>query len=257
MTEEEKKAAALRIAEELKNGRGSAERMTRKRAVMAAAQNLLAQRDAGKLKGAQLEAMREAEQQAQAERRAMKRAEDEARKQLGTAMIERERARTAPNKYENRFFMDLMILRNTLLANMEHSRERLKKTGKWAWRDARILLALVQKTMDRLMDTMPESRLGYYETIRQHGRYVMTLEGPVRQPREVVITDVRLGAITDAAVRGECGLCLKEGHEVEKCPLRDALLEVAPPGEIKSGYQFGCEYRDVSRQLDAGEDLEI
>ena len=252
MTEAEKKAAAMRVAASIY--KGSAEQVVRKHMVDVAADHLLKQRAAGALPDRQAELVDAAQKLAEH----MNRAEHQVIQQAAaTEKIRRERERTAPNKYENRFFMDLMILRNTLLSNMDRNRDRLKKAGRYCWRDARLMLTLVQKTMDRLLDTMPESRLDYYDMIRKHGRYVMTLEGPVRQAREVVITDVRLGTITDAAIRGECGLCLKEGREVERCPLRDALLEIAPPTEIKSGYQFGCEYRDASRQLDAGEDVEI
>ena len=60
------------------------------------------------------------------------------------------------------------------------------------------------------------------------------------------------GGFYDAVIENECMMCLKDGKEINKCKIREALLEVGPPTEIiEDG--IGCEYRDVPGQLIRGE----
>lgn len=158
-------------------------------------------------------------------------------------------ARTKPNKYENAFMLDMMILRNSLSKRRESVRDRLKQVNPHAWRDLQLLFSLVCRIQEQLRATMPESRDAYYQTIAQHGRYCMQLEGPIRQERTVVITDVHLGAILDAAIKSECLMCVKDGREIDRCPLRQAMLEVAPPEKVNGDGAIGCEYRDVPGQI--------
>lgn len=163
-------------------------------------------------------------------------------------------ARTKPNREENFFMMDLMILKNSLAVRMKAVRDRLQRVNPNAWRDLRLLYSLVDRMQEQLMKTMPESRWEYYSTLARSGRYHLDIEGPVRQGRMVLISDIHLAWLCEAVMESECLMCLKTGNEVERCPIRQVLLEVAPPSEIL-GYR--CEYADAAGDLVQGKEVHI
>lgn len=163
-------------------------------------------------------------------------------------------AKTKPNKAENFFMMDLMILKNSLAVRSSAVKDRLKKVNKYAWRDLRLLISLVNRIQDQLMQTMPESRMEYYSALARNGRYHLDIEGPIRQGRMLLITDIHLAQLSEAVMENECIMCLRTGKEIENCPYRQALLEVAPPTEI---LKEKCEYAHAAGQLINGEDVTI
>ena len=162
--------------------------------------------------------------------------------------------KTKPNKAENFFMMDLMILKNSLAVRMDAVRDRLEKVNRYGWRDLRLLFSLVDRLQSQLVQTMPESRLDYYAALARSGRYHLDIEGPVRQGRMVLISDIHLAQLCEAVMESECLMCLKTGSEVDKCPIRQALLEVAPPTEIN---EYRCEYEGAARSLVRGEEVRI
>ena len=153
--------------------------------------------------------------------------------------------------------LNLMVLRNTLAVNAPACRERAKAAGKWIWRDIRLMLALVSKVQVALLRTMPASRDDYYTAYAEHGHYELHINGPVRTPRMLMITDRHLATICEAAMASECIMCMREGSEIDKCPLRDALLESAVPTAYQEGKWKRCEYREAAGQLIRGEDATI
>lgn len=168
-----------------------------------------------------------------------------------------ERPKTKPNRRENEFMMNLMILRNTLRTNAPACRERARAAGKWTWRDIRLLTTLVDRIQNAMLRTMPESRDEYYSNYARHGHYELRIDGPVRTGRQLLVTDQHLAAITEAAMKSECILCMREGREIDRCELREALLEAAPPTEVESGWIRRCEYRKAAGQLIEGKDVTV
>ena len=69
-----------------------------------------------------------------------------------------EKPKTNPNRRENEFMMNLMILRNTLRTNAPACRERARLAGKWTWRDIRLMTTLVDRIQDAMLTTMPPQR---------------------------------------------------------------------------------------------------
>lgn len=165
--------------------------------------------------------------------------------------------KTKPNRRENEFMLNLMVLRNTLTVNAPACRERAKTAGKWVWRDMRLMLSLVNKVQAALIRTMPESRDDYYAAYAMHGHYELHIDGPVRTPRMLMVTDKHLATMAEAAMKSECIMCMREGSEVNKCELREALLESAVPTEYQEGKWKKCEYREAAGQLIRGEDATI
>ena len=179
-----------------------------------------------------------------------------ARESAGSAA---KRSGKNPTRRENELMLNLMVVRNGLVKYGPDMRERCREAGPTVWRDLRLMTVLCERVQEALLGTMPDKRLAYYETYRRHGHYVMEMSGPVRTPRQILISDTHLGAVCDAALRGVCVLCMKEGKDVEKCCIREALLEVAPPTQvIGAESRFAeCEYRNAARQLDMGEVPEV
>ena len=170
-----------------------------------------------------------------------------------------ERLKTKPNRKENEFMMNLMILRNTMKRNAPACRERARLAGKWVWRDMRLLTVLVERVQEKLLRTMPQSRDDYYRAYAQHGHYELHMDGPVRTARHILMTDKHAAALAEAAMKSECILCIREGSEIGQCPLREALLESAVPTAISDGDSLfrKCEYRDAAGKLIQGKDVSI
>lgn len=162
-----------------------------------------------------------------------------------------------PNRRENEFMLNLMVLRNSLAQYAPACRDRARKAGKWIWRDIRLLQCLVNRVQDALIRTMPDSRAAYYSAYARNGHYEMHIDGPIRTPRLVVITDQHLAAICEAAIESECAMCIREGAEIGQCMLREALTEVAPPTETEEGRWRRCEYRRAAGDLLHGEEVHI
>ena len=170
-----------------------------------------------------------------------------------------EHLKSKPNKRENEFMLNLMVLRNTLLRNGPACRERAKLAGKWIWRDIRLATVLIDRIQEALLRTMPASREEYYSAYAHHGHYELHIDGPIRTPRQVLITDKHLGTICEAAMLSECIMCIREGNEIDRCELRDALLETAAPTAIQQGDSpfRKCEYKDAASQLLHGKDVTL
>lgn len=158
-------------------------------------------------------------------------------------------ARTKPNRTENEFMLNLMILRNALVAMGPVMKDRAKRAGGNCWRDLRLMTVLCEKVQEQLIATMPSRRDDYYSTYARNGHYELKLNGPIRNPRMVLIHDKYLGAVCEAAMESECLVCMREGSEIGGCLIRQALLEVAPPTEVQDGKWARCEYRAAAGSL--------
>ena len=170
-----------------------------------------------------------------------------------------EEKRTKPNRKENEFMLNLMILRNSLRQNAPACRERARAAGKWTWRDIRLMLCLVDRIQNALRGTMPASRDEYYAAYARHGHYELHIDGPVRTSRHLLVTDRHLAAMAEAAMKSECILCMREGAEISRCPLREALLEAAAPSSYQGEGRMvrKCEYREAAGQLIQGHDVTV
>lgn len=165
--------------------------------------------------------------------------------------------RTNPTKLENELMQNLMILRNAMHMYAPAARERARRAGPTVWRDLRLITVLVEKVQEALLKTMPPRRDGYYSTYAKHGHCELMMNGPIKNPRMVLIGDKYLGALCEAAMENECAQCFREGRQIGTCMLRQALLEVAPPRELQDGRWMKCEYRDAAGDLIRGEEVSV
>ena len=163
---------------------------------------------------------------------------------------------TMPNRRENDLMIDLMLVRNTLARNGDAVRERLRGARN-GWRDLRLLFVLVNRTQQRLLATMPAKRQRWYEELGTHGQVRVDIPGPVQLDRHMIVSVEHLAAVTQAAMEGSCALCAKSGRQALRCPIREALLEMAPPPEVadENTLRLDCEYQHIAGQLLRGEEV--
>lgn len=165
--------------------------------------------------------------------------------------------REMPNKKENIFIQDIMILRNDLVRYSESVRARLASFP-GAWRDIRLMLYLVRKIQALLLDTLPDKKVAQLQNIALHGKFFIEMPGPVRKNRFVTLAEGDLSVLMQAAMSNECVMCLREGKEIKRCPLRAALIAAAPPEKIiENPPLLGCEYRDIGCAIVRGETVEL
>lgn len=159
-------------------------------------------------------------------------------------------SQTMPSREEHQFLTDTMILRNTLAHHGPAIRDRLKKYGyKYGWRDVRLMISVLTRLQDRLLDTMPPRRQDYYHRLATAGRYKVEM-GTVTDRRYVWADAEDLGALTEAAMSTECAMCVREGRELRGCRLRQALLALAPLDKGEDTGRFAsCEYRWIASEL--------
>ena len=160
-----------------------------------------------------------------------------------------------PNRAENRFQTNLMVILHTLLSDREAAEKRLREYGyKWARRDIGLLISLDNRLQEQMLSTMPDRRIAYYQKMAKEAQIVVEFPGAARTDRHVMMEVEDLAALAEAAMRGECAMCIKEGRDVKRCRLREALLPVAPPTEWSRN---GCEYRQQAGQLIQGDEVTI
>lgn len=162
-----------------------------------------------------------------------------------------------PNQRENIFLQDIMVLRNDLVRYSESVHARLAPFP-GAWRDLRLMLYLVRKLQATLLDTLPDKKVAQLQNIALHGKFFIELPGPLWKNRFVCVDEKSLTVMMQAAMVGECAMCLREGRDVKRCPLRAALIAITPPEKILDKHQvMGCEYWDIGGALARGESVEM
>ena len=161
--------------------------------------------------------------------------------------------KSMPNRKENRFMTNLMVVLHTLLSDREAAEARLMEYGyRWAKRDIGLLISLDNRLQEQMLSTIPDRRIMYYQKMAAEAQIVIEFPGAVKQSRHLLMDVDDLAAMAEAAMRGECAMCIREGRDVKRCRLRDALLPVAPPSEFS---RYGCEYRQPASQLVQGDNV--
>lgn len=162
--------------------------------------------------------------------------------------------RTNPNRYENRYMLNMMVVLHTLKTDREIIVKRLRPWYPEINRDLGLLIHLTTRIQEELMTTFPEKRNEYYLKMAQYGEMQIDIPGPVRHERHLLMGVEDAAALAEAAMRGECVMCMRDGREIRKCPIREAMLGIAPPTETTL---TGCEYRKPASQLIQGEEVYI
>lgn len=124
----------------------------------------------------------------------------------------------------------------------EALRPRLK-TVPYGWRQWRLMASTISRLLVALYDTMPMKNLRHMENICAHGEVLIRMRPAVRVPEYLLVNENDLRLLVNKAMGAECAVCIRDGREIDRCPLRKAMLPIAPPMDEPA---TGCGYRDVA-----------
>lgn len=152
-------------------------------------------------------------------------------------------------KAENQFNLAIMILRNELQRRSDVMKDRLAAT-EGGLRNLGLLKWLVDFIQDAITRTLTDKDVQKYVTYAEHGRLTIDIPGAVETRTHVAIDKKDLNELANYAVYGQCTTCIREGKEIKRCPLRQILLHVAPPDELKDHKGImSCEYIQIGQMI--------
>lgn len=152
-------------------------------------------------------------------------------------------------KAENQFNLAIMILRNELVRRSDVMKDRLAAT-EGGLRNLGLLKWLVDFIQDAITRTLTDKDVQKYVTYAEHGRLTIDIPGAVETRTHVAIDKKDLNELANYAVYGQCTTCIREGKEIKRCPLRQILLHVAPPDELKDHKGImSCEYIKIGQMI--------
>ena len=142
----------------------------------------------------------------------------------------------------------LAALDSQLVRYQDVLRERLSSIPN-GWRDYRLIAAQTGRLVEKIYATLPLKTLQRMEGIARYGEIIIRMHPPCSIPEHILVRDDVLRLIINCAMSAECAICLRDGREIDACPLRKALESIVPPAEYP---RIGCVYRNVTRTSDYG-----
>lgn len=121
------------------------------------------------------------------------------------------------------------------------------------WRDWKLLTAVTDRLMGKLLDTIPTKQLNRIVHIFNHGEVLIREKSFVRSPQLITMPLDDLAFITEAAIKSQCRHCLRSGKEVRRCKLYKALIGAAPPDQYP---RYGCGYQEIAQGMIEDDDNE-
>ena len=121
-------------------------------------------------------------------------------------------------------------------------RERLKLIPN-GWRQWRLMVSIINRLVPQVYSVIPVKTRRHIENLCNHGEVVIRIKPTARVPEHTLISDDDLCVVCDAAMENECAICLKQGKEIDRCPLRKAMLHIAQPfteTPTSCGYQLAA-----------------
>lgn len=125
-------------------------------------------------------------------------------------------------------------------------RERLRSASPTAWRDWRLAQRLVTKTINAVVDTLPDKDIRWLAHNLEHGTLQVVLPGVVKRADYAIVEESDLRALGLAAMRNECRYCMKTPVEAKRCKLHKVLEWVAPMPERPRNELSLCAYAEVT-----------
>jgi hypothetical protein len=112
----------------------------------------------------------------------------------------------------------------------------------YGWRDWRLMVSLCRKLLRQVYDTLPDKSLRYMNKLREGGEVLIRFTPASRSPGWVLVLENDLRDILNAAMAAECSVCMKQGKAIDRCVLRRAMIDIAPPHD-GDDTATGCGYR--------------
>lgn len=130
-----------------------------------------------------------------------------------------------------------------------HLKDRLQSIP-GAWQKYRTSMSFIEKVLDAVYLSVPEKLLQHMRMLCDRGEVIIRPKPAVRNGDVQIVQDSDLKTIINKAMENECAMCLEFGPEVKRCPLRKALMNIAPPERLKK--DGSCPYQDVAMRCKAG-----
>ena len=156
--------------------------------------------------------------------------------------VDRQRDYKPMNGRELRVLEFLAVRDVKLTESGEAIRERLKEIPN-GWRQWRLMTTTVSRLLVQLYDVVPVKNLRHMQNLCQYGEVLIRIRPPVYSPEYALLREDDLKQLMDVAILQECGMCLKEGKEIDRCPLRKAMWNIAPPMDESP---YSCEYSHIA-----------
>lgn len=149
---------------------------------------------------------------------------------------------TKPNARELSVIEYLAALDVQLCGRQDVLRERLARIPN-GWRDYRLIVMQTSRLLEKIYSTLPIKTLKRMEGICRNGEIVIRLRPPCSIPDHVLVNEDDMRRLINCAMAAECAICLRDGREIDTCPLRKVLESIVPPEEYSA---LGCSYRNIA-----------
>ena len=136
------------------------------------------------------------------------------------------------------------------LAAFEKHLEPRLRAEKDLWRQYRIARTAIEKVLDGLYATLPRKTTWHMQKLCQFGEVVIRPKAVIPYDDVQIVPTGDLKEVINAAMASECAVCLRDARGQKKCPLRRALMSIAPPGGLRKDSL--CEYHDAARESEYG-----
>lgn len=121
---------------------------------------------------------------------------------------------------------------------------RLRAQGGSAWREWRLAHTLLLKSSNALVDSLTDDDLRWEQRLIQNAKVSIDMPGPLTRPDYMIVDTRDMMLIGAIAGSHECALCVRQGKDVKRCRLRDALMRVSP---LPDGEELGGGYCEFVR----------
>lgn len=157
-----------------------------------------------------------------------------------------EKRLTANERYQ---LMSLGVA-NQILTNACKEAEARVRMVKWGWRDLRMVTKVLERLLDRIMDTMPADQLRAYAHSLHDASFTVgvkcrAVDNETLRNKEhaMYLSLFALNALGETA-HEHCMMCGLDANGQAKCQLRKALDEL-PNNAPDGGEGKGCPYYEV------------
>lgn len=152
------------------------------------------------------------------------------------------------NGREMRVIEYLAAMDSKIIESGDTMRDRLRDIPN-GWRQWRLMASTLSGLLVQLYGSMTVKNLRHMQNICNHGEVLIRMAPVSRVPENVLVGEDDLRTLINAVMSSECAICLKEGKEIDRCPLRNAMLSIAPPYEDPP---TSCGYRAVALASEYG-----
>lgn len=119
------------------------------------------------------------------------------------------------------------------------------------WRDLRMVQKVVARLMTAIYDIVPGKTLKHFQDLVNYGEISVRFKPVGSVQEKILMHGDEAEVLVDTCLAEKCSLCMLEGPDVKRCPLRKCLIHVAPPTDFEEERPIGCEYQGISHSGEA------